>query len=211
MKRIILFLVLLLSLVQCNFFKKFAKQRPHRTIISPPLPGREEEEKASKEREERAKAQRRESEKKRALPPPPPVVVFTALTSRLETIKTALSTVGYINSTLAYLNKSTQLINLPGRNTLTPVTIWKNQNGLTIKMSVVSMNTTAGADEYFFSEGKLFFAEEKQIQYPIAANKILFAISEDQTNTNLQSANFDAVEFRILNFVKAVLSQPSAD
>ena len=76
---------------------------------------------------------------------------------------------------------------------------------------MASSEVEVAADEYFFSNGKLFFAEERKIKYPIAADKILFAISEDQKNNEVQSADFEAVNFRILNTVNAALTSTKVE
>ena len=117
----------------------------------------------------------------------------------------------YINSSLDFLNKTTQIISLPGNKTPSPVTIWRNENGQPVKISVASSEVDVAADEYFFNNGKLFFAEESKIKYPIAADKILFAINEDQKNNEVQSADFEAVTFRILNTVNAALTSTKVE
>ena len=143
--------------------------------------------------------------------PPPPSPIFTKATSKVEIITRAISRMTYINSSLDFLNKTTQIISLPGNKTPSPVTIWRNENGQPVKISVASSEVEVAADEYFFSNGKLFFAEERKIKYPIAADKILFAISEDQKNNEVQSADFEAVNFRIFNTVNAALTSTKVE
>ena len=137
--------------------------------------------------------------------------MFTAASTRAEIITSAIGRTTYINSSLNFLNKTTQIINLPGTKTPSPVTVWRNENGQPVKISVASSEVDVAADEYFFNNGKLFFAEESKIKYPIAADKILFAINEDQKNNEVQSADFEAVTFRILNTVNAALTSTKVE